>query len=122
MRGYRQLASYLGCVEAYGRDTPIDVLAILESNGEDSLSDLCWVLPRATEADPGTLKPLFKQILKDLRKADLIPSQRLIDVILRPFIVRSVEVTIYDLWCFMSTDPESRYYAEQEAVIRKWIK
>ena len=48
--GYTKLARYLGGVKKYGRDTPIDILTILDSNG---LDDCVWVI--------GALLPMKKR-------------------------------------------------------------
>ena len=44
--GYRKLAKYLGGIKAYGRDTPVNLLTILDSNGVD---DMLWCLPHTIE-------------------------------------------------------------------------
>src|ERR1039457_6561526 len=43
--GYKKLAAHLGGIMKYGKDTPINLLTILESNG---INDALWCL-RATE-------------------------------------------------------------------------
>ena len=53
--GYRKLAKYLGGVDNYGADTPINLLTILESNG---LEDTIWCL-RATEQNSDKVARLF---------------------------------------------------------------
>ena len=55
--GYKKLAKHLGGVTKYGKDTPVDLLTILDSNG---LDDTLWCL-RATqqEADALTVARLF---------------------------------------------------------------
>ena len=45
--GYRKLVNRLGGIEAYGADTEINLLTILESNG---VQDMLWCL-RATQQD-----------------------------------------------------------------------
>jgi hypothetical protein len=49
--GYRKLAKYLGGVNEYGKDTPIPLDKIIESNG---LQDTIWAL-RATIEPPENL-------------------------------------------------------------------
>ena len=39
--GYKKLAEYLGGIEKYGKDTPIPLTTVLESNG---LDDTIWAL------------------------------------------------------------------------------
>lgn len=48
--GYRKLATHLGGVEAYGADTPVNLLTILESNG---VADMLWCL-QATQQEGAT--------------------------------------------------------------------
>jgi hypothetical protein len=50
--GYKKLAKYLGGVTKYGKDTEINLLTILESNGFD---DCVWCL-RATLQDSDNVK------------------------------------------------------------------
>ena len=44
--GYRRLAKSLGGIDTYGRDTPIPLTAVLDSNG---LDDALWCLRATTE-------------------------------------------------------------------------
>jgi hypothetical protein len=44
--GYRKLAKHLGGVNSYGRDTPIALAVVLDSNG---LDDALWCLRATTE-------------------------------------------------------------------------
>jgi hypothetical protein len=53
--GYKTLAKHLGGVDAYGADTEINLLTILESNGFD---DAVWSL-RATIQDADSIKRLI---------------------------------------------------------------
>jgi hypothetical protein len=83
--GYRKLAKHLGGVTAYGRDTPINLLVILESNGVD---DMLWSL-RATQEDAETVSrrlaiqfaeqalPIFeKHVPGDMRPRDAITAAK----------------------------------------------
>ena len=57
--GYRKLARHLGGIAAYGKDTPIPLLTILESNG---LNDCLWSLravPAEQEEDRDRIARLF---------------------------------------------------------------
>lgn len=49
-QGYGRLARYLGGVERYGRDTPIDIQVVLKSNG---INDAVWSLLGTIEGDTG---------------------------------------------------------------------
>ena len=44
--GYKKLAEYLGGVKSYGKDTPIPLTVVLESNG---LGDALWCLSATVE-------------------------------------------------------------------------
>jgi hypothetical protein len=53
--GYRKLAKHLGGITKYGKNTPIPVSVILNSNG---LNDALWVLRNAASGD---VKPVVVQ-------------------------------------------------------------
>ena len=54
--GYKKLATHLGGITKYGRDKPINLLTILDSNG---VKDCVWALRAAVEPDRDKIARLF---------------------------------------------------------------
>ena len=54
--GYKKLATHLGGITKYGRDKPINLLTILDSNG---IEDCLWALRAAIESDRDKIARMF---------------------------------------------------------------
>ena len=64
--GYKKLAQHLGGITKYGKDTPINLLTILESNGVD---DMMWSLRAVDNPD---VERIARFIACDCAEASLV--------------------------------------------------